>query len=72
MSNIASDSLHLPKITENGVALYDSIEKASVYLTINKIWVRLTPLFIVGFVAQPTLAALSYGLFSYVYYVILP
>ena len=69
-SVIASDSLHLPRITENGVSLYDSVESPKTYLIINKLWVRLTPFFIVGLAAQPALATLTYGFVSYIYFVI--
>jgi hypothetical protein len=66
---LASDSLYLPKITEDGIPIYDSVEKVSTYLTTNKIWTRVTPVLLLAFAPQPALATLTYGLLSYVYYV---
>jgi hypothetical protein len=44
---LASDSLYLPKITENGIPLYDSIDKVSNYITANKLITRVAPVLII-------------------------
>lgn len=69
-SNLASDSLYLPKITENGIPIYDSVSKAtSTYLIINKMWIQVFPLFILALSPLPALSTFTYGLISYAYYV---
>jgi hypothetical protein len=70
-SALASDSLYLPKITGNGIPLYDSIDKASSYITANKLIARVAPVLIIGLCPQPALATMTYGLLTYVYYVIM-
>jgi hypothetical protein len=68
-SVISSDSLYLPRIYESGIPLYDSIEKASAYMTINKIATKIVPFNIIFFLPEPTLSLLTYGLLYSVYYV---
>ncbi len=70
-SVISSDSLYLPRVYENSVPIYDSIDKASTYLIINKIVSKIVPFNIAFFLPEPSLALLSYGLFYSVYYVII-
>ena len=69
-SVICSDSLYLPHIYENSIPLYDSVEKASAYLAINKIATKLIPFNIVFFLPEPTLSLFTYGLLYSVYFVI--
>jgi hypothetical protein len=68
---ISSDSLYLPRIYENSIPIYDSIDKASTYLTINKIISKVVPFNIAFFLPEPSLALLAYGLLYSVYYVII-
>jgi hypothetical protein len=70
-SVISSDALFLPRIHENSIPIYDSIDKASTYLIINKIASRIVPFSIAFFVPEPALALLTYGMLYYVYYVII-
>lgn len=70
-SIISSDSLYLPRIYENSIPLYDIIDKASAYLTINKIATKLVPFNIAFFLPEPTLALFTYGLLYSVYYVMM-
>lgn len=68
-SDIASDSLYLPRIHCNGVPVYDSVDKASKYLTINKIVAKIAPTSILFLVPDPAASLLTYSLLFYVYYV---
>jgi hypothetical protein len=71
-STIASDSLYLPRIHPNGQSLYDSLDKASTYMVINKLVTQVCPINILLFVPQPTLSLMLYGLLYYVYQVLPP
>lgn len=69
-TELSSDSLSLPKIAEDGVPVYDSVGCASSnYMILNKIWTIGSPIIVLGIAPQPALAALTYGIFSYIYYV---
>lgn len=68
-SDIASDALHLPRITANGIPIYDSLDKFHNYSVINKLVTQITPAFILALSPSPTYAVVTYGLLAYTYYV---
>lgn len=68
-SDIAGDALHLPRITANGIPIYDSLDKYHNYSVINKVVTQITPVFILALSPSPTYAVATYGLLAYVYYV---
>lgn len=59
-SDIASDSLYLPRIHYNGVPVYHSVDKASKYLVINKLVSKIAPAFILFLVPEPAPSLLTY------------
>jgi hypothetical protein len=71
-SAIASDTLYLPRITENGIPIYDSIDKSFNYSIINRLATQFAPALILTVFPQPGLAAFTYGVLAYVYYVLFP
>lgn len=68
-SDIAGDALHLPRITANGIPIYDSLDKYHNYSVINKVVTQIAPVFILALSPSPTYAVATYGLLAYVYYV---
>jgi hypothetical protein len=68
-SAISSDCLYLPRIYQDSIPIYDSIGKASTYMTVNKITFQIVPLNIIFFVPEPGFSLFTYALLGRVYYV---
>lgn len=65
---LASDQIFLPKISENSVAVYESIGNfAATLRTVNKIAVGL-PVFALATAVMPWLTAVSLGLHYFIYF----